>query len=540
MPMPHSGLSILIVAPVGQDARLIQKALAAAHMDARIMPSIGDAIAHVSQDNVGALLLAEEVLRPADIERLTAELKAQQPWSDLPLLILTVGGKANSTSRQRERDRLPLGSVTLLERPIRMATLVSSVRSALSSRSRQYEVRDTLIERDIAEAALRESESRLRLAIEAAHLGSWELDLDHGILQASDTCRKTYDWPLDQPLRFSDLMERVHPEDRAAMRDALNRAVETHTPYAADYRVVWRDDSIHWISASGRILGDGEAGIVNSASSTSGNSSRRMAGVTLDITDRVLSEEALRKADKLALVGRLSSSIAHEINNPLESVTNLLYLLSQSGLESENKAYVLTAQQELARVSEIVSQTLSFNRQANLHAEAAIPQILDSVLALYQGRLTTSGIKVERRFTSGTRVLCYPGEIRQVFTNLIGNAFDATRKGGRIILRERKATHPRTGQCGIRITVADTGTGISPKNRSRIFEAFHSTKGNNGTGLGLWISKGIVEKHGGSLRFSSSTRPSRSGTVLSVFMPLAAGVAPRLTASWHTNTHTGH
>jgi signal transduction histidine kinase len=145
--------------------------------------------------------------------------------------------------------------------------------------------------------------------------------------------------------------------------------------------------------------------------------------------------------------------------------------------------------------------------------------LLDSVVTLYQGRLATSGICVERRYRDGRPFICRPGELRQVFVNLISNAFDATRNGGRIVLRERSTTDSRTGQPGVLITVADTGHGVEARLKANLFDAFRSTKGINGSGLGLWISKGIIEKHRGSIRFRSSTKPGSSGTVFQVFIP---------------------
>ena len=374
------------------------------------------------------------------------------------------------------------------------------------------------MERDRAEAARRESENRLMLAIETARLGTWERNLTDGSLQASSTCRQIFDWAEDVALTSQDLMNRVHPEDRTLLSRKVAEAIESRTPYLAEYRVIWRDGTIRWVSSSGRLLDrNGETSTDSSAHTLPS----RLAGVTLDITERVLSEVALRNADKLALVGRLSSSIAHEINNPLEAVTNLLFLLQGSALSDTDKSYVLTAQKELARVSEIAAQTLTFNRQRDSYTEAKLTDILDSVLALYQGRLATSNIQVVRRYRYKRSMLCYPGELRQVFTNLIANAFDATRKGGRIIVRERSATHPATASPGIRITIADTGSGMTESVRARIFEAFYSTKGNNGTGLGLWISKGIIDKHRGTIQFKSSTSNGRSGTVFAIFLPIA-------------------
>ncbi len=519
MPLSGKDLKVLVLAPVGRDAQLLRDALVSAELNAQAVRSVADAIPLLSEEGMGVLLITEEVLNVASISLLGSALESQPAWSDLPILILTAGGSATKVSRQREQDRLPLGSVILLERPIRRVPLLSSVRSALRSRRRQYQVRDTLLERDRANVATSESESRLATAIETAGLGSWELDADSGELVVSSILRSSFDLEPDEPLSYESLLARVHPEDKPRLRDRFDQAVTTRAPYSAECRILWRDGTIRWMSISGRPLLQVPGGMAPTKPLADGRG-LRFTGVTLDITERVLSEMALRKADKLALVGRLSSSIAHEINNPLEAVTNLLYLLSGSELEPQDKAYVATAQQELARVSEIAAQTLTFNRQQNAHEEAVVADILDSVLALYQGRLVMSSIRVDRRYGYRRPVLCYPGELRQVFTNLIGNAFDATRKGGRILVRERLASHPRSGQKGVRVTIADTGIGMTPEVKRHLFEAFHSTKGNNGTGLGLWISGGIARKHGGTLRFSSSTAPDHCGSVFCLFIPL--------------------
>jgi signal transduction histidine kinase len=369
------GLQVLIVAPTGRDAGLIEDALTSSGLQIEAFKDVAHAAGEFHGRDVGALLVAEEALGNAEIALLASALREQPSWSALPVLILTIGGKETIRTRFREQRRLMLGDTILLERPIRAATLVSSVKSALQARTRQYE--------------------------------------------------------------------------------------------------------------------------------------------------RKLAEDALRQSDKLAAVGRLASSIAHEINNPLEAVTNLLYLLDRTPLNVEQRSYLDTARLELARVSEIAAQTLTFNRQRDIRGDASISALLDSVLILYQGRLAGSGIVIERRYQNTATFTCYPGELRQVFANLIGNAFDATRHGGRIVLRERAAVHPKTGQYGVRIVLADTGHGIPAGVKGHLFEAFRSTKGSNGTGLGLWISKGIVERHSGLIRFRSSTRPGRSGTVFSIFIPVS-------------------
>lgn len=366
-------LRVLVISSLGRDAKLIQGALDKSGIQCQVLDDVASAIEDVRRTTAGALLVTEEALGPKALNLLTAALAEQPAWSDVPVLVLTRGGRNNNSSRTTERRFVPLGTITLLERPMQVATLVSSVKAALRARSRQYE--------------------------------------------------------------------------------------------------------------------------------------------------RKLAEEALRKSDKLAVVGRLASSIAHEINNPLEAMTNALYLLSGTPLDYVQKSYLNIAQEQLERVSHIAAHTLTFNRQSDVRAEASVAEILESVLSLYHPRLTSSGIHVEQRFANSERLICYPGELRQVFANLIGNAFDATRSGGRIILRERAAVHAKTGQRGIRVTVADTGSGISAEVKARLFEAFNSNKGIQGTGLGLWVSKGIIDKHCGIVRVRSSTREGRSGTVFSIFVP---------------------
>jgi PAS domain S-box-containing protein len=241
---------------------------------------------------------------------------------------------------------------------------------------------------------------------------------------------------------------------------------------------------------------------------------------SLDITHQKRAEAALVQSEKLAAVGRLASSISHEINNPLEAITNLLYLIALSeNLPEELKIYVHMAQSELSRVSQIATQTLRFHRQAVKPTLVTPGELVDAVLNLYQGRLTNSGIKVDTRYASTTRILCFENDIRQVLNNLIANAIDAMRNGGRLIARAHDVHEPATGRAGVRITIADTGHGMPPQVLARVFEPFYTTKDLNGTGLGLWISAGIVERHQGTLRGKSSVDARHHGTVFSLFLP---------------------
>ena len=242
-----------------------------------------------------------------------------------------------------------------------------------------------------------------------------------------------------------------------------------------------------------------------------------------DITEQKRAAAALIQTEKLAAVGRLAASIAHEINNPLEAVTNLLYLARGSSDTTELHDYLDTAERELSRVSVISSQTLRFHKQSTAPREVGCSELFVSVLSIYQGRLEDAKVKVEKRKRANRSVACFEGEIRQVLNNLVGNALDAMHQhGGRLLLRSRESCNWRTGQKGVALTVADTGTGMPPAVIRKIFEAFYTTKGIGGTGLGLWVSKEIVDRHRGTLLVRSSQKEGHSGTVFSLFLPYDA------------------
>jgi signal transduction histidine kinase len=243
---------------------------------------------------------------------------------------------------------------------------------------------------------------------------------------------------------------------------------------------------------------------------------QQMAAFIADLTLQKKSEEVLRRTEKLAVAGRLAASIAHEINNPLEAVTNCLYLVGQTELPREARGYLDLAQSELDRVSQITVQTLRFYRQSTRPAKTDVHDLLATVLALLEQRLARHGVEVVQQFRDTPHVVLRDGEIRQVLANLLGNAIDALAEGGRIVLRTACGHAWRSGSAGIRITVADSGTGMDTATQARIFEPFFSTKGITGTGLGLWVSREIVEKHQGYLRVRSRLGV---GTVFSLFIP---------------------
>jgi PAS domain S-box-containing protein len=265
------------------------------------------------------------------------------------------------------------------------------------------------------------------------------------------------------------------------------------------------------------------------------SSPEQIAIFFIDLSDQKRSEEVLRRTEKLAATGRLAASIAHEINNPLEAVTNCLFLIGSGPLDPRSKEYLHMAQRELDRVTHIATQTLRFYRQSSKPVDADMNDLLDSVVALYEPRLRTYAIRIQRQYQPVPPVRVYDGEIRQVLANLVGNAIDAMqRDGGRLILRTAPGRDPHSTP-GVYVTVADTGIGMDKSTRSRIFEPFFSTKGLTGTGLGLWVSQTIVEKHGGRASISSRVRTEQNGpggTVFRIFLPLQSALPAATHSTW--------
>jgi signal transduction histidine kinase len=254
-----------------------------------------------------------------------------------------------------------------------------------------------------------------------------------------------------------------------------------------------------------------------------------VANVVATAIQRRRAEELLRRTEKLAVVGRLAATIAHEINNPLESVTNLLYLLEHHpALDATARNYATLAQQELHRVAHIARQTLSFYREPAMPVAVQLSELLDNVLLMHSRRIAEAGICVEKRYEFREPVKLFPAEMQQVMSNLVLNAVEALGNSGKLIVRLVPGCDWRNpNRRGVRLVVADSGPGIPPELRHQIFEPFFTTKDAKGTGLGLWVIHGIVQKHSGSVRLRSCVTPGRSFTCFSVFIPAESVPAHR-------------
>jgi len=243
--------------------------------------------------------------------------------------------------------------------------------------------------------------------------------------------------------------------------------------------------------------------------------------INRDITARLQAEEALRQTEKLAAMGRVAGIIAHEINNPLEAITNAFFLLREhASLDEEARYYASLAEQELTRVAHITRQTLSFYREAKQPVKLSFSALLDDVLELHARRIQLHRIKLEKRYFAEGEMRGFPVELKQVFLNLIGNAIQAMPEGGKLRVTVRATGHHNGNVPGISVSIVDTGCGIKKEDARHLFEPFFTTKAEKGTGLGLWISRGIIQKYEGTIRFRSLRNNRESATCFRVFMPL--------------------
>lgn len=359
----------------------------------------------------------------------------------------------------------------------------------------------------LAERAEQEMAERLAMAQQLGNIAAWVLDLQTGSLTWDSAGAKVYGRPHSELAHLTDVQQFLYQDDLPTVMKALEAAMTTTGDFNAEFRVCWPDESHHWLLARGHIVTADDGTPV------------RMLGVNIDVTERRNAEVALRQSEKLAAVGQLASTISHEINNPLEAVTNLLYLAKAETTNPMVETYLSTAEVELRRVSAITNQTLRFHKQQSRPTEITCVDLFTNALLIFQGRINNAGIQVEKRKRAERPVVCLEGEVRQVMNNLIGNAIDAMKGGGRLLVRSAQGTNWKTGEQGLRLTVADTGTGMNKRTLSSIFQAFFTTKGIGGTGLGLWVSHEIVQRHHGRLSVRSSDSPGKSGTVFSLFLP---------------------
>jgi PAS domain S-box-containing protein len=248
--------------------------------------------------------------------------------------------------------------------------------------------------------------------------------------------------------------------------------------------------------------------------------------VLRNITQRKQMEQSLIQAEKLSASARMAASIAHEINNPLEAVLNLIYLARSNSSNPEVKAYLNTAESELVRLSHIAKQTLGFYREQNSAALVSLTELVGNVLKIYSTKLQEAGVAVETRFESARQVVVRKGEMMQVISNLVTNAMYAMSPGGtlRVAIEEGSCD----GRDALALSIEDNGRGIPAENLQRVFEPFFTTRGSIGTGIGLWVAKQFIAGHSGTIEVQSSTEPSSHGTKFLISLPFENSYASQL------------
>ncbi len=393
--------------------------------------------------------------------------------------------------------------------------VLGAIRMFAAQPERRFDEHDLRLAEDLARRAaiaidnatlheeLRMSESNLRLSHAAAKMGSWSWDLVRNDIHWSDEFKQLHGLPVDTPSGFEHGASLVHPEDRERVMAELSEVLASDADEViAEHRAITADGRVIWIYSRGRIERDPAGKAVSTF------------GISMDVTERRQAEEVLRRTEKLAAAGRLAATVAHEINNPLEAVTNLVYLARiAENTPPEVERHLRTAEQQLQRVEQIAKQTLGFYRESALPQPTRLAAPMEEIAELYRLRFQAKDVSLVQELEPELVANVVPGEVKQVMANLLSNALDATPPGGRV----RVSLLRVDGSAEIR--VSDSGKGIPEQDRQRLFEPFFTTKADVGTGLGLWVTKGIVEKYGGDIQCRSEMEGG-SGATFVLHLPL--------------------
>jgi PAS domain S-box-containing protein len=536
----------LIFAPHGRDAVIAGALLQRAGVPAATCRTYAE-FEGALDDQICFVVVTEEALRLSNLRAVTERLAAQPAWSDLPFVILTQGGGG-----AHERDSITgqlsevLGNVTFLERPFHPITFVSVARTAMKGRQRQFEARLRIAE-------LHESEARLRTALLAGRLGTWELDVARGTLTASPPFKALFGYPSRATLSYSDIIASIHPDDRRRVQETIQRTIEVGGDFALDHRTSGPDRIIRWAEIRARLVKDPATGKARLVGVSSDITERKRAEETLqrlnetleervtqrareleqahatvlaEIAQRQRAEDQLRQAQKVELIGQLTGGVAHDFNNLLTAVIGNLELVRKH-LPSDPRLTRLVegALQGAQRGASLTQRLLAFARRQDLKVEPRnLVELIRGMANLIE---RSAGVQVETRFDLPARVppvLVDANQIELAILNLVVNARDAMPEGGTIAIKLEEAEAPRGSDLApgpyVRLMVSDTGQGMDPDTLRRATEPFFSTKElGKGTGLGLSMIHGLALQLNGGLRLASAVG---RGTTAELWLPVTS------------------
>ncbi|MCF6371009.1 hybrid sensor histidine kinase/response regulator [Rhizobium halophilum] len=544
-PIPDRDVFGLIHAPLGRDAQIAATLLQEAELRAKIAPTLEALVADLSE-NVAFAVMTEEALRSADLRPLVSWIETQPSWSDLPFIILTARGGGPERNPAAARLSDVLGNVSFIERPFHPTTFISVGRSAMRARRRQYEASARM-------EALDEGERRLQTALAAGRLGTWELDLTTNILTTSATCRAIFGRGPDDDFTYDDLLQAIHPDDVARMKDAVRNTIETGADYAIAYRTVWPDGSVHGAEIRAQLYRDRTGHPI------------KLVGVSADITDRLQAEEQqrhlnemleervaertrelqeahrlvlaevsqreraeeqLRQAQKMEAIGQLTGGVAHDFNNLLMAVLGNLELLRKH-VAGDVKATRLIdgALQGAQRGASLTQRLLAFARRQDLHVGAVdlagLVTEMEDLLQHSVGPRITIELAVPERLPP---VSADANQVELALLNLAVNARDAMPDGGTIRIELKDTDQPADSETlapgrYVVLSVIDQGLGMDAQTLQKAIEPFFSTKElGKGTGLGLSMVHGLALQLDGRLTLKSA--PGQ-GTTAELWIPVS-------------------
>ena len=506
---------ILVLAPTGRDAELLSSTLSQNGFRAYARPDMA-ALAASLEEGGAVAVIAEEALAAAASEQLDATLAAQPSWSDLPIIVLLSSGATLASSRALLSRFARHGNVTLLERPVRTVALTSTVQSALRARYRQYEVRDHLSERAVAQAALERSEARYRsLALASASI-VWISDVN-GVFLGDGSAWEQYTG--QSPSEYADWgwVQAIHPQDREATAAAWRRAVERKESYYAEYRLKTRDGQYRRVMARAVPVVDSDGRL-------------EWVGACNDVEDERRAADHLRQTQRIEAVGSLAGGVAHEVNNMMTAVIGFGgFVLKRLGEDHPSRSDVAEMVKAASRAAGITRQLLAFTRQQVLQPTVLeLSTVITDLSRMLTGFLGADIELVLRLDPQTGRVRADQTQLEQVIVNLVLNARYAMPSGGRLELETREVvlddeyarrhvgTSIEPGQY-VAISVTDSGIGMDSATRARAFEPFFTTKPvGEGTGLGLSTAYGIVKQSGGYIWLYSEPG---EGTSVKVYLP---------------------